>query len=218
MEEVTVAFQTDDSVRLEGLFCRNSGPRGVVVTHPHPLYGGDMYNPVVETVVHAYQRKGCATLRFNFRGVGGSEGHFEDGAGERQDVRGAVHYLRNQGIRQVELAGYSFGAWVNAHVGCEGPAGAVTRMVMVSPPVNFLDFAGVGTIPCLRLVINGDEDEFAGIDRVRFMVDQWNPDAQISVVPDTDHFYSGALRDLETVLKDFVAETERGNHVSTNDQ
>lgn len=185
--------------RLEGYF-HSGGGSGAVITHPHPLYGGDMNNIVVETLASAYQRKGYSTLRFNFRGTGRSEGRHEEGIGEREDILAAVRLLEGKGIRRVDLAGYSFGAWVNARVDC-GSAG-IHRMVMVSPPVNFIDFAGVGHIPCLGLVIIGDDDEFGSASRVRQMAALWNPGARFVVIPDTDHFYSGALRDLEAALEE----------------
>ena len=77
-------------------------------------------------------------------------------------------------------------------------------MILVSPPVNFLDFAAVGPIPCLGLVVVGDDDEFAGAARVREMTARWNPGARVVEIPDTDHFYSGALRDLDAVLAEHL--------------
>ncbi|WP_373498765.1 alpha/beta hydrolase [Desulfococcus sp.] len=195
MEE-RVSFPSGE-YRLEGYYHPGS-EKGAVITHPHPLYGGDMNNIVVETLVLAYQRKGYATLRFNFRGTGKIEGRHADGMGEREDVLAAVRLLAEKGVRQIDLAGYSFGAWVNAHIDCQ--SAGIRRMVMVSPPVNFLDFAAVGPIPCLRLVVLGDDDEFGNESRVRKMMTHWNPDARYAVLPDTDHFYSGALRDLEAAL------------------
>jgi len=197
MEEA-VYFTCGDT-RLAGRY-HAGGDKGVVVTHPHPLYGGDMSNVVVEALVLAYQRKGYATLRFDFRGTGRSEGTHDNGAGEREDVLAALAFLAGKGVRRSDLAGYSFGAWVNAHIGC----GDLHRMIMVSPPVNFFDFGAVGAIPCLGLVVVGDDDDFATADRVRRMAADWNPDAQCTVIPDTDHFYSGALRDLDDVLYKYI--------------
>ena len=85
--------------RLEGLLQEGHQPdKGAVVTHPHPLYGGDMYNLVVERAADAYQRKGYTVLRPNFRGVGNSEGIYDNGRGERQDVVAARKYL--EGLKQ----------------------------------------------------------------------------------------------------------------------
>lgn len=197
--ETRIRFESG-SLQLVGMFAPGRSGRGAVITHPHPLYGGDMANVVVETVTEAYRQKGFATLRFNFRGVGGSEGRYDDGMGEREDVAAAMAYLRDRGIAEIDLAGYSFGAWVNARLP-EVELTAATRMIMVSPPVNFLDFDAVGRLPNLTLVTVGDDDEFADEARVRTAVGQWNPDARVAVIPRTDHFYNGALRDLADVLR-----------------
>ena len=145
------------------------------------------------------QNSGYATLRFNFRGVGASQGRHESGIGEREDVRAALAYLRERGISETDLYGYSFGAWVNAHLDCR--KNAIRRMVMVSPPVNFIAFDGVEPLPCLGLAVVGDSDEFAETERVRSLLDRCNPRARLEIIHDTDHFYSGALQDLESILK-----------------
>jgi alpha/beta superfamily hydrolase len=99
---------------IEGLLDKNSETNGVIITHPHPLYGGNMHNNVVISITNTYQKMGYTTLRFNFRGVGNSQGSYGDGVGEQEDVRAAISYLTDSSINQIDLAGYSFGAWVNA--------------------------------------------------------------------------------------------------------
>ncbi|MEZ4528549.1 MAG: AAA family ATPase [Desulfobacterales bacterium] len=186
--------------RLEGLLDRSRADRGVVITHPHPLYGGDMDNYVVKTILEGYRKKGYTTLRFNFRGVGSSAGvHDEKGEGEQTDVRAAISYLYAQGIKEVELAGYSFGAWVNAHIDCK--AEKICRMLMVSPPVDLLRFEDVPAIPCPCLAVCGDRDEFASVENVRNMLRRCHPDAVLEVIPQCNHFYSISLNELEDFLK-----------------
>lgn len=185
---------------LEGLFSEGRGDKGAVITHPHPLYGGDMTNDVVEAATWICQQFGYATLRFNFRGVGSSQGRYEDGKGETEDVRAALAWLRDQGISRTDLYGYSFGAWVNGRLDCRSER--IHRMVMISPPVNFIQFEGVESLPCLGLAVVGDSDEFAETGRVRSLLDRISPEARLEIIPDTDHFFSGALRDLEQILKD----------------
>jgi alpha/beta superfamily hydrolase len=116
--------------RLEGYWQAGAANKGAVITHPHPLYGGSMSNPVVETIQNAYQQNGYATLRFNFRGVGGSQGSYDNGAGEKDDVYAAVATLKSGGTTAIDLAGYSFGAWVNAAI----VADSRTPIEMTSPP------------------------------------------------------------------------------------
>ena len=180
---------------LEGLFTGASSDRGVVVTHPHPLYGGDMYNPVVQTVADAYIQAGFSCLQFNFRGVGRSTGQFDNGRGEQGDVIAAVSWLTDRGIKGVSLAGYSFGSWVNARI---GPGTApVADQIMVSPPVAFIDFANVKSIPTLRLVVTGGRDDIAPPGLVEPLLAGWNPAAEMDIIPEADHFYGGLFRPAE---------------------
>jgi len=195
--EKTVFFRSGESER-EALLCRQTGGRAVVVTHPHPLYGGDMRNPVVETTVRAYQLKGYATLRFNFRGVGKSGGNYSDGKGEEQDVLAALSYLSGMGFKHIDLAGYSFGAWVNAHA--DAGAAGYERMVMVSPPVAFMDFGKVPALPRLALVVAGGRDDIGPPELIRQLLARWNPSSRFEIIPGADHFYSGALDALAGVL------------------
>jgi len=195
--EQTVFFRSE-GLKLEALLSREFGDRAVVVTHPHPLYGGEMHNPVVETTTRAYQKIGYATLRFNFRGVGSSRGSYDDGKGEGQDVLAALSYLSDIGFKKIDLAGYSFGAWVNAHT---DPSDACyERMVMVSPPVAFMDYRKVSALPRLALVVAGSRDDIGPPDMIRQYLPGWNPTARFEIIPETDHFYSGALDALEGVL------------------
>ncbi len=196
MEE-KITFISEEH-EIEGLFNKASKDKGIVVTHPHPLYGGDMYNYVVESVVNTYLKKGYSTLRFNFRGVGRSQGSHGDGIGEQQDVISALSYLFDKGIKQADLAGYSFGAWVNSMAVCK--ASSVHKMIMVSPPVAFIDFKPVSSIPCLELVVTGDKDDIAPPSMIKKMLPTWNPNARFEVITGADHFYSGFIDRLESIM------------------
>lgn len=192
-----IVFESE-GYQIEGLLKNNSETKGVVITHPHPLYGGDMNNSVVYAIMRAYQDKNYTTLRFNFRGVGRSQGNYADGIGEQADVLAAVAFLADMGIRHIDLAGYSFGAWVNALAapGQDGIAG----MVMVSPPVAFVDFSTVGTINALKLIVTGSRDEIAPPDQIRPLYPQWNPDARLEIIEGADHFYGGFTDKLKSIL------------------
>jgi hypothetical protein len=200
-ETMKVQFKSG-SHQIEAALDQSATASGVIVTHPHPLYGGTMSNPVVETIAAAYRQKGHTTLRFNFRGVGQSQGSYGDGIGEQQDVRSALSYLRSLGIENIGLAGYSFGAWVNALVSCEDRR--VADMIMVSPPVAFLDFGQVHSLPCLKLVISGSEDDIAPSGLIRNLVPNWNPQARFEVIPGCDHFFGGHLTKLEELLAGYL--------------
>jgi len=196
-----VTFLSED-YEIEGLFNKRDQDKGVVVTHPHPLYGGDMYNPVVETIVHVYYQKGYSTLKFNFRGVGKSQGEYDNGIGEQKDVLAAIAFLFETGIKQIDLAGYSFGAWVNAHAIREDAS--VQNIMMVSPPVGFMDFQSISAMSDLKLVIAGSRDDIAPVDIIRKTLPVWNPDARFEVIDGADHFYGGYLGQLESVLSSSI--------------
>jgi alpha/beta superfamily hydrolase len=197
MAEEKIKFQSD-TIQIEGLLCLQEGERGAVVTHPHPLYGGSMYNQVVEVLTTVYQDKGFSTLRFNFRGVGSSEGNYDQGEGEKEDVRSALRYLHERGKGDFDLAGYSFGAWVNAKIMDSEPL--IRRIIMVSPPVAFLDFSSLLQNPKIKVVVAGDRDEIAPADRIRELIAIWNPAAHFEVIEGADHFYLGRIDTLHSVL------------------
>jgi len=191
-----------DDFEIEALLDNFPGSRGVVVTHPHPLYGGDMRNGVVAAACRAYAETGFSTLRFNFRGVGKSGGRYGDGVGEQKDVEAAVLLLRDSGIDTVHLCGYSFGAWVNAQAVSEGLS--VDAMIMVAPPVAFMDFERVFGLASLRFVLVGDRDEIAPLDGIRRMLPSWSPGARLETIPGADHFFSGKLPTLEASLRKYL--------------
>jgi alpha/beta superfamily hydrolase len=201
MVEEPVTFEATH-INIEGLFHSVSGDKGVVITHPHPLYGGNMYNNVVESLVRMYQLAGYSTLRFNFRSVGASEGKYDNGVGEREDVKAALHYLAQRGKKVLDLAGYSFGSWVNALTISE--LDNVSRMVMISPPVAFLDFTSVGFTPQIQLVLAGSQDQIAPPKLIENLLPTWNPEAHLEIIDGADHFYIGYTEKLESVLTAYL--------------
>ena len=196
-----------DRYEIEGRLEKSSLQRGVVITHPHPLYGGDMHNNVVAAIARVYRQKGYTALRFNFRGVGNSRGSYGDGVGEQEDVRAAVSYLADLGIGQIDLAGYSFGAWVNAlAIRDETP---LANMIMVSPPVAFIDFGSISGLGSLRLIVTGSRDDIAPPDRIKKSYAAWNAAARFEVISGADHFYAGYLDKLEAILATYLEDKEK---------
>ena len=198
MAEERILFEAN-GLKIEGMIADFPGDKGVVISHPHPLYGGSMHNNVVRAVAHAYQEEGHSTLRFNFRGVENSEGDFGNGVGEQEDVRAALQTL---GKKNMDLAGYSFGAWVNA-LGVAKFEEA-QRLVMVSPPVSFIDFGFLEYSPKIKLVICGSRDEIAEYKKVEKMLPKWNDQAVFKVIQGADHFYSGYEEDLIDIVGEFL--------------
>ncbi len=201
MAEERIFFEAE-GLKIEGLFENLGGEKGVVISHPHPLYGGSMHNNVVKTLAQAYREEGYSTLRFNFRGVGLSEGDYDNGKGEQQDVRAALQHLSKLGKTKIDLAGYSFGSWVNAlGVNAFKEAG---RLIMVSPPVDFIDFGFLEHSAKIQLVICGTLDDIAGYRTVERMLPSWNDKATFHVIEGADHFYMGYEDEIKRIVGEFL--------------
>ena len=201
MAEERIFFKAD-GLKLEGMLADFPNDKGVVISHPHPLYGGSMHNNVVKAVAQAYKEQGYSTLRFNFRGVGLSEGDYDNGNGEKRDVHAALQYLTKLGKAKIDLAGYSFGSWVNAlGIDVFKEAG---RLIMVSPPVDFIDFGFLKCSPKIRLVICGTLDEIAGYRHVERMLPSWNNKATFRVIEGADHFYMGYEDEIRRIIGEFL--------------
>jgi uncharacterized protein len=166
---------------------------GVVICHPHPLYGGDMDNPVVVGVRDACHRAGLATLRFNFRGTGRSTGRHDDGQGERDDVRAALAALaeRLPSTGTVALAGYSFGAAMASSVAVAGaPLGG---LALIAPPLVGAAYRSSAPLPNVSgpvLVVAGSADEYCPVSALDGLRTQW-PTADVRIINGADHFFGG---------------------------
>ena len=198
-QEKIIKFKSKQHT-IEGLFSGKDKDRAVIITHPHSLYGGNMYNPVVEVIHNVYRENGYSTLRFNFRGVGNSTGVFDDGVGEVEDVSAAFNYLKDRGASNIDLAGYSFGAWVNVMFCDNNKNDKINNMVLVSPPVNFIRFKDV-KLPALNFVVTGGQDEIAPPEMIKPMMKVWNLKAEFKVIDYADHFYFDSLEKLKNLLE-----------------
>jgi alpha/beta superfamily hydrolase len=192
--ETSVTFEVHDGTRLESrLALPGSSSKGLVVCHPHPLYGGDMDNPVVIRVAEVAQALGLATLRFNFRGVGASTGTHGGGESEREDVKAALAALASRlpARSSVGLAGYSFGAWVSAAVaaGQELPA-----LALVAPPLGMRDLDFVTRVPEPTLLVAGTRDQYCPLEALRKLGERL--EAQVEIIEGAEHFFFGKLYPL----------------------
>jgi alpha/beta superfamily hydrolase len=175
-------------------------PRAMaVVCHPHPLHGGTMLNKVVHTLARALNELGLPTLRFNYRGVGASEGSYADGVGETDDALAAAAFLtgRYPGV-PLWLAGFSFGAVVAWRA-----AGSLAprQLISIAPPVERMGELVTGLRPqCPWLVVQGDADEVVPCHEVQGYVARLSPPPDLVVLPGVDHFFHGRLALLKSVL------------------
>jgi alpha/beta superfamily hydrolase len=165
-----------------------------VVCHPHPLHGGTLTNKVVHTVAKAFAELDVTTLRFNFRGVGGSPGEFDHGRGEVDDMLAAVDWLRARFPEApLWLAGFSFGAYV----ALSGQARAnAAQLLLVAPPVAMFDFPAQGGVQIPWLVIQGSADEVVDPERVRSWVQQQANAPTFCWLEEAGHFFHRRLIDL----------------------
>jgi uncharacterized protein len=189
------------SVTLEARFSPGAAAAGVVITHPHPLYGGSMDNNVVWTAARAFGDRGWSTLRVNFRGVGASTGAYGDGLAEVEDLYGAAAYLASRGPGPCFVVGYSFGAAVAARALLQGLKVAGT--VLISPPIAFMDLGFLPATPGVNLMVVGDEDAFCPLAALADLCRHRQPPVDLRVVSGADHFFGGHEKDLYGILKDY---------------
>lgn len=207
--ESTVVVTVPGGPRLEGrLALPDASTGGLLLCHPHPLYGGDMDNPVVTRAAEAAGGAGLATLRFNFRGVGASEGAHDGGEAERDDVGAALGFLgeRLPGQRPLGLLGYSFGAWVAARVAAE--RATVVGLCLVAPPVEMLPFPALDRPGLDTLLVAGTQDAYcspSGLERLAARLAA----AETVTIDGADHFFLGTLFPLGQVVAAWAARWAR---------
>lgn len=191
------------SLIIEGLFSRALQEKGVVICHPHSLMGGSMHNNVVETLRETYAAENYSTLRFNFRGVGGSTGFYDEGKGEKEDIYTVCEYLKKMGMTRLFLAGYSFGAWVGSKV-LEEKNNPFAGSIFVSPPVDYFDFNWDKLKNKINFIICGDHDDFCAINILKRAGQKIN--SPLEVIRGADHFYIGKEKELARILQKCIVE------------
>jgi uncharacterized protein len=190
-------------VNLEGRLAMGGGQGGVVITHPHPMYGGTMDNNVVWTAARAFQARDWTTLRFNFRGVGLSTGEHGDGVSEMADVQAALASLESRQVSPRYVVGYSFGAAVAGRALVQGVSAA--GIIMIAPPIAFMDMSFLPKVPRLRLIVVGDRDEFCPLLQLEKVFEGQPEDRrpEIKVVNGSSHFFAGREKPLYNILLEY---------------
>jgi alpha/beta superfamily hydrolase len=193
--------------RLEAILMWPDAPpvASAVVCHAHPLHGGIMHFKTVFRAAKALQAHGLAVLRFNFRGVGRSEGVHDHGLGEQDDVRVALDEMERRlpGLPQV-VGGFSFGSNMAARVGC-GHARVRAILVMGFPLRMMEDTSFLRDCATPRLFVQGERDEFASGEVIRALVAELPAPAEVAVVPGADHFFTGHLDELQQIVDRWAA-------------
>lgn len=173
-----------------------------VICHPHPEHGGTMQNKVAHTLARAFVAKGFAALRFNFRGVGESEGKFDEGEGEVEDALAAVRMMKDRmGAGNLWLAGFSFGAAIAIHAAREArPDG----LVSVAPAITRVSTRMAAQPDCPWLIIQGDEDELVPVAETIAFVNGLDPGPELRIFDGTEHFFHGKLVELRHAVEAFI--------------
>lgn len=210
-----ITFSSHDGLKLEGLiyhFADDEKRPAAIVCHPHPLYGGNMRNPLVAAVARTLADHGFVTLRFNFRGVGESEGVHGDGYGERQDVAGAVDALMGRSdvhSERVYLAGWSFGAQVGLAYGAQDDR--LVGFAVVGLPTGALDEDFLQADPRPKLFLVGENDQVSHAGKLKRWTEGMIGPARVVVLNDTDHFLAGREQEGADLIANFLdglADTE----------
>ena len=194
--------------RLEGRYSHSkikNAPLALIL-HPNPEHGGTMYQTFVE--------RGFSTLRFNFRGVGRSQGLFDRGEGELSDAASALDWMQefNKNAPYVWVAGFSFGSWIGMQLLMRRPE--IKGFVSVAPPANMEDFSFLAPCPTSGLIIQGGKDDIVLEPSVSSFVDRLHQQKGIQidyrVMPDANHFFHGHVEDLSTHIHDHLNNAEEG--------
>ena len=201
MREIQVTFRSGE-LTLEGLLANpGGGAPAAVVCHPHPMYGGAMFNNVVDAMLEAMWQAGYATLRFNFRGVGASEGEFDGGPGEVDDAIAAMTFLLAQpGVRKegAAMTGYSFGAMVALGAGYERPE--IARIVAVALPLAMTDARIPSGASKEVLLVSSDCDSYSPVAGLEALKSKIGDAARLEIISGADHFFGGSEAELTRVL------------------
>ncbi len=197
--------------RLEGRFHRSENPKApmVLILHPNPTQGGTMNNRVTYALFQAFVNMGFSALRFNYRGVGASQGEMDgSGAGELADAIVALDWLQNMDVEsnQCWIAGYSFGAWIAAQVLMRRPE--IKGFVFVTPPTNLYDFTFLTPCPASGLIVQGGQDTIVDESSVAMLAEQLGSHRFVHVeyrmVPSADHLYATGLKEMYDTITQMV--------------
>ncbi len=198
------------SGRIEGRFHppeTRTSPIALVL-HPHPQAGGTMNNPIVYHLYHMFAARGFAVLRFNFRGVGRSQGTFDHGIGELSDAASALDWVQsfNPEARACWIAGFSFGAWIGMQLLMRRPE--VEGFISIAPPANLYDFSFLAPCPSSGLFVHGDADRVVPLDDVKALIEKLKTQKGIiidqEIISGANHFFEDQTEPLTALAGKYV--------------
>ncbi|MCH1569434.1 MAG: alpha/beta hydrolase [Alphaproteobacteria bacterium] len=196
--------------RLEGRFAQNKEPGAPIamILHPLPQLGGNMNNPVTYQLYHQFANRGFSVLRFNFRGVGRSQGEFDEGIGELSDAAAALDWLQSLSVdaRQCWIAGYSFGAWIGMQLLMRRPE--ISGFISIAPPANFYDFTFLAPCPASGLIVHGDADRIVPKEDTVKLVERLQTQKGITIdytpLKNANHFFDKDMKTLDQTVGTYL--------------
>ena len=196
--------------RLEGRYHPQPKPDApiAIVLHPHPQYGGTMNNRVVYNLHYAFHRMGFTVLRFNFRGVGRSQGEFDQGIGELSDAASALDYLQamNPNSKHCWVAGFSFGAWIGMQLLMRRPE--IEGFISIAAMANRYDFTFLAPCPSSGLFVHGSEDRVAPAREVMPVIEKVKTQKGVIIehqmVEGANHFFDGKVEELTQTVDTYL--------------
>lgn len=196
--------------RIEGYYYHGKNPNApiAIVLHPHPEHGGTMNNKVTYALYRSFVSRGFNTMRFNFRGVGKSEGKFSHGEGELSDAASVLDWMQtyNPNARYCWVGGFSFGAWVGMQLLMRRPE--LDGFISISPPANMYDFSFLAPCPVSGLIVQGDRDPIVSKESVQELAKKLSAQKNIVVeehiVSDADHFFTNKLDLLVNAIDGYL--------------
>ena len=196
--------------RLEGRFNPAPCPRAPVamILHPHPNAGGTMNNRIVQELYKTFQRRGFATLRFNFRGVGKSQGTFDNGIGELSDAASALDWVQSfhPEASTTWIAGFSFGAWIGMQLLMRRPE--IRGFISIAPPANMYDFTFLAPCPASGLIAHGEKDTVSPPESVVKLVNKLSQQRGIvidySCLEHADHYFTDHHEELDAICEAYL--------------
>lgn len=196
--------------RLEGRYKAGKSETSplALILHPHPQHGGTMDNKVAYYLYHTFAHRGFATLRFNFRGVGRSQGEFDSGVGELSDAAAALDWLQsmNPNATGTWIAGFSFGAWIGMQLLMRRPE--IKGFISVAPPANLYDFSFLAPCPSSGLIVQADQDDLVTPISIVKLVEKLKTQKAITIQHDVikgaNHFFETELNALMSSVNSYL--------------
>ncbi|MGQ9509839.1 MAG: alpha/beta hydrolase [Thermodesulfobacteriota bacterium] len=207
IKEEIVFFPSMD-FQLEGLLAIQEAfpiKGGLILCHPHSLYGGNMHNHVIQVASEVAWEEGFSTLRFNFRGVGRSGGSYDDGIGERKDVEAAIQFFKykmNDPNLPLLFLGYSFGAWVGIPIAAREEK--IQGLVIISPPLQLLDFNFLKGCQKKKLIVVGTQDLWCPKSQLDLWYQELEDPKYLNLIQGADHFFFSHVQYLKEPIRIFL--------------